>query len=167
MGRSATVRIGMSFLAMLAVLAAIILTGGYGPPIPDPRGPPTGALGRVVPIPAPDPRVARGAELYLTYCQACHGDRNGIGRIPAAPPHNQDGHTWHHSDRNLVDIILNGSGEMGDMMRGMMGVPEDAPRMPAWKATLSEDDVRAVLAFTKTWWTPEQRRMQEQSPMMR
>jgi hypothetical protein len=49
---------------------------------------------------------------------------------------NANGHTWHHPDRQLIDIVLNGSGEMGRMMRQMMGVPESVPRMPAFKGVL-------------------------------
>ncbi len=114
---------------------------------------------------APDAVIARGAELYAANCQVCHGDKNGVGKLPYVPSHGDDGHTWHHSDRNLVDIIMNGPGEMGEMMR--MGVPEDAPRMPAWRDKLAEEEVKAILAYIKTFWSPERRRMQEQSPMMR
>lgn len=111
--------------------------------------------------------VARGAQLYATNCQACHGDAKGNGKLPYVPSHGSDGHTWHHSDRNLTEIIMNGGDEMTAMMRQMSGTPEDAPRMPVWRAVLSEEDIKAILAFIKTFWTPEQRRMQEQSPMMR
>lgn len=110
--------------------------------------------------------VARGAQLYQTNCQACHGDREGRGRLPYVPSHGDDGHTWHHSDRNLMEIILNGGDEMTEMMRSMSGVPEDAPRMPMWKDKLTEEEVRAILAYIKTFWSPERRRMQEQAPMM-
>ena len=110
--------------------------------------------------------IKRGSDLYATHCQSCHGDGAGRGLLPYVPSHGPDGHTWHHSDRNLMDIVLNGPGEMGEMMREMMGTPKDAPRMPAWKGVLSEEDVRATLAYIKTFWTPEQRRSQQQTPMM-
>ncbi|MBI4497571.1 MAG: cytochrome c [Chloroflexi bacterium] len=144
----------------------VLLGAGCGSQLSLPAAP-SGTGAPAVSTPSPDAAVARGGQLYATHCQQCHGDRNGAGRVSPAPPHNQDGHTWHHADQQLVDIILNGSGDMGEMMRRMMGVPADAPRMPAWRGTLSEEDVRAVLAFIKTWWTPEQRRMQAQAPMMR
>lgn len=115
---------------------------------------------------AEDRLVARGAQLYATHCVGCHGDREGGGALTGVPSHGPDGHTWHHSDRNLTDIILNGSGEMGEMMRRMMGVPQETPRMPAFKGTLSENDVRAILAYIKTFWTDEQRRFQQETPMM-
>jgi mono/diheme cytochrome c family protein len=76
------------------------------------------------------------------------------------PRHNTNGHTWRHPDCQLVDAILNGSGAMGEMMRQMMGASADTPRMPAWKGTLTEEDVRAVLSHIKTWWTQDQREFQ-------
>jgi mono/diheme cytochrome c family protein len=82
------------------------------------------------------------------------------------PRHNANGHTWHHSDRQLMDTILNGSGEMGEMMRQMLGAPQGTPRMPAFKATLTEEDIAAILAYIKTWWTEEQREWQAQVTRM-
>lgn len=55
-----------------------------------------------------------------------------------------------------MNIILNGSGALGDAMRRSYGVPESAPRMPAWRDKLSESDARDILAYLKTWWTPEE-----------
>ncbi|MCW5719495.1 MAG: cytochrome c, partial [Bauldia sp.] len=51
-----------------------------------------------------------GQTLYLANCASCHGvDLEGQpnwqtpladGRFPA-PPHDETGHTWHHSDAQL------------------------------------------------------------------
>lgn len=87
-------------------------------------------------------RVERGADLYVATCQACHGDETGAGGIPEAPPHNADGHTWHHPDAQLIDWILNGK-------------PFTA--MPGFGDELSRDDAQAILAYIKTWWTDQQR----------
>jgi mono/diheme cytochrome c family protein len=103
--------------------------------------------------------VAQGAELYNANCLSCHGGPTGGSMSDMPPRHNANGHTWHHPDCQLTDIILNGSGEMGEMMRRMMGKP-DAPAMPTFRDRLSEDDVRAILAYIKTWWTEEQRQTQ-------
>jgi mono/diheme cytochrome c family protein len=120
------------------------------------------------PSPVAADQLAHGEALYRANCQACHGDaRTGEGGLPGVPVHGPSGHTWHHSDRNLTEIILDGSGEMGEMMRQMMGTPADAPRMPAWRGKLSEGDVAAILAYIKAGWTPEQRRFQQETPMMR
>ena len=109
---------------------------------------------------SPSIPIERGAELYNTYCVSCHGGATGGQMMDIPPPHNANGHTWHHSDCQLTDIILNGSGAMGDMMRQMMGVSEDVPRMPAWKGKLTETEVAAILAYIKGWWTEDQRQMQ-------
>ncbi len=113
-------------------------------------------------------QLTRGEALYRANCQGCHGDaRTGEGGLPGVPVHGPEGHTWHHSDRNLTEIILDGSGPMGEMMRDMMGIPPETPRMPAWRGTLSEEEIAAILAYIKAGWTPEQRRFQQETPMMR
>lgn len=76
------------------------------------------------------------------------------------PPHNARGHTWHHPDCQLTQTVLNGSGEMGEMMRRMMGASENTPRMPVFRGSLAEEDVAAMLAYIKSWWTEEQRQWQ-------
>ena len=56
--------------------------------------------------------------------------------------------------------------EIAEIMRRQMGLTDGAPRMPSWAGTLSEPDVDAVLAYMKTFWTPEQLRLQQEGPMM-
>ncbi len=107
---------------------------------------------------AADPAVlARGAQLYARHCASCHGAnlegqpdwrvRLPNGRLPA-PPHDASGHTWHHPDDVLFGIVK----------RGLVppyappGYPSD---MPAFGGTLSDDDIRAVLAFIESRWPPE------------
>lgn len=110
--------------------------------------------------------VTRGAQVYAARCQSCHGDGAGRGRQPGVPTHGPEGHTWHHSDRDLRTTIEEGSDSpTSRMMRDMMG-PPDAPRMPGWKGVLSDEDIDAVIAYIKTFWTPEQRRWQAERPMM-
>lgn len=98
----------------------------------------------------PDPRAARrGAPLYQKYCQACHGER-GVGqqlsfsayihREIVAPALDDSQHAWHHSNDDLTAFILNGS-------------PRTV-RMPAWKGTLSEKQVRDIVAYMKSLWGP-------------
>lgn len=100
--------------------------------------------------------VTHGRQLYAAHCQACHGDRQGRGKIPDAPFHGPGGHTWSHSDRDLMSIILNGSDRPGGTPQRNYGAPENTPHMPAWKGRLSERDIRDILAYLKTWWTPEE-----------
>ncbi len=55
--------------------------------------------------------------------------------------HSDDGHTWHHPDRNLVDWILDGTGQQS--------------AMPAYRGKLTEAEIRAVVAYIKTFWSEE------------
>ena len=89
---------------------------------------------------------SKGAALHAAYCQSCHGDRNGKGTSKGASPHNEKGHTWHHPDIQLRDWILNGK--------------PGVQAMPAFKGQLRDNDVEAILAFVKTWWTSSQRVIQ-------
>jgi mono/diheme cytochrome c family protein len=69
------------------------------------------------------------------------------GRMPA-PPHDDNGHTWHHPDDVLFGITKNGL------------VPPYAPRdyesdMPAFGGKLADDEIWAVLAFIKSKWSAQ------------
>ena len=106
--------------------------------------------------PQADPQTIKlGARLYGEHCAACHGAnlegqpdwrrRRADGRLPA-PPHDESGHTWHHPDEVLFAITKHGL------------VPPYAPKdyqsdMPAFAGKLSDDEIRAVLAYIKSRWT--------------
>lgn len=95
-------------------------------------------------------QIARGEELYQANCAACHGGATG-GDIADIPPrHNAEGHTWHHPDCVLVEIVQDG-----------MPPRAGTPTMPAFGDELNEQEIAAVLAFVKTWWTEEQLASQE------
>ena len=100
-------------------------------------------------------QVARGETVYRAHCAVCHGAklegqpdwRRQLpnGRMPA-PPHDESGHTWHHSDSVLFGITK----------RGL--VPPYAPQgyasdMPAFGGKLTDDEIWAVLAYIKSHWT--------------
>jgi S-disulfanyl-L-cysteine oxidoreductase SoxD len=106
-------------------------------------------------------QVALGGKLYLQHCAACHGAtlegqpewraRLPNGRMPA-PPHDDSGHTWHHTDEVLFGITK----------RGL--VPPYAPPgyesdMPAFAGKLSDDEIRAVLAYIASKWSDEVRKL--------
>ena len=90
----------------------------------------------------PDP--AHGASIYAEHCLVCHGvAATGDPAIPTAPPHGPEGHTWHHADGQLVQIIL-----------GELQFP--GRTMPSFKGKLTEAEVLDVLAYLKTGWEPDQ-----------
>lgn len=93
--------------------------------------------------------VKRGNDLYVTHCQTCHGV-NGVGGKPVnsmlrnpdwiVPPALDDSqHAWHHSDENLIEVILDGSPRTSEM--------------PAWKSTLSKQDAVDLVAYIKSLWS--------------
>lgn len=98
-------------------------------------------------------QVARGAAIYAAQCAACHGRslegqpewwRPGAdGRLPA-PPQNETGHGWMHSDEELFRIVK-------------FSVIDTAPpgyvsNMPSFDGALSDGGILAVLAFIKSRW---------------
>ena len=105
-------------------------------------------------------QISRGRRLYAQHCASCHGAKlEGQanwqeplpnGRMPA-PPHDATGHTWHHSDRELLLITKKGMAAI---------VPGYQSDMPAFDGVLSDPDIEAVLAFIKENWPREARRHQ-------
>jgi mono/diheme cytochrome c family protein len=107
--------------------------------------------------------IAAGRTIYQESCARCHGaslegqpnwrTRLPSGRLPA-PPHDASGHTWHHSDRVLFEITKRGTAAV---VGG--GYESD---MPGFGSLLSDDEIRAVLAFIKSTWPERERRYQEE-----
>jgi mono/diheme cytochrome c family protein len=107
-------------------------------------------------------QIALGTEVYAENCAACHGAalegqsdwrrRLDNGRMPA-PPHNETGHTWHHSDRDLFTITKLGVGAV---------VPGYQSDMPAFNDVLRDTEIAAVLAFIKSTWPERERAFQAQ-----
>lgn len=94
--------------------------------------------------------LAQGESLYAANCARCHGFGTGGSITDIPPPHNANGHTWHHPDQQLTDIVLN----------GLDFAVEGQQTMPAFKGQLTPEQVQAILAYIKTWWTGEQRSYQ-------
>ncbi len=138
----------MSVATVGLVLAACSGVGTPTPtrtPIPLTQPAPTV---RAEPVSNLNGNIGKGADFYATNCQVCHGDLRGLGGS-GAPPHNQYGHTWHHPDAQLTDWVINGK-------LGFLGFRQ----MPAFKNTLTDPEVDAVLSYIKTSWTEDQRETQ-------
>ncbi|MBU1307798.1 MAG: c-type cytochrome [Alphaproteobacteria bacterium] len=102
-----------------------------------------------------------GAVLYQDNCGRCHGGslegqpdwmtRLPNGRLPA-PPHDSSGHTWHHSDDQLLRIIRDGLAAIA---------PGYETDMPAFGNSLTDEEIIAILDFIKQDW-PERERSYQQ-----
>ncbi len=97
-------------------------------------------------------QLALGRIRHAEHCAACHGadlegqpnwkERSSNGRMPA-PPHDATGHTWHHADRDLFLIAKKGVEAI---------VPGYESDMPAFEGVLTDEEIRAVLAYIKDTW---------------
>jgi mono/diheme cytochrome c family protein len=98
--------------------------------------------------------VAQGETIYLARCAACHGRQlegqpnwrgtDADGYLPA-PPHDETGHTWHHPDQLLFNVVKLGTARAANL-KGYKS------KMPAFKNSLSDDDIIAVLSYIKSRW---------------
>ncbi len=135
-----TVKLSPStFVALvgIGVIAIVWWTGRSSPP------------GKATSLLTPDDPavVARGEKIYGQYCASCHGRnlegqpgwQRGAGK---APPHDANGHTWHHPDMLLFRITREGTAKL----TGGRG------NMPGFAGTLSDKDIIAVQSFIKSRW---------------
>jgi mono/diheme cytochrome c family protein len=107
--------------------------------------------------------IAQGRQIYADQCAACHGaDLEGqpdwrsplaSGRLPA-PPHDENGHTWHHPDDVLFRIVKAGTAAI---VGG--GYESD---MPGFGDILSDAEIRAVLDYIKSTWPERERAYQSE-----
>lgn len=148
----------------LAVAGAALLAGAAGAVLWRAADPSSAGL-----LQPNDPEiVSLGTEIYSENCAGCHGaalegqadwqTRRADGRLPA-PPHDETGHTWHHSDEVLFEITKYGIQRFG-------GADYESD-MPAFEGVLNDDQIVAVLSFIKSRWPAEIRqrhdRMNEQA----
>jgi len=111
----------------------------------------------VPPLPGLDrDEIARGEMLYAQFCASCHQpDLTGTsdwktplpdGSFPP-PPHDDSGHTWHHPDFLLVEIVALGGESYGGTM-------------PAFSDKLTVEETFSILTFIKSHWGKETREYQ-------
>lgn len=140
--RHADHRIRPWSLALAA--ATVVLIGTVGTLVahadggPDSSGPST-ASGSVARL---DGATLQHAEaLYLDDCASCHGRQGQGAGMPGMelPALDATGTAWQKTDPELETIVKSGAG-----------------LMPGVGTTWSKDDILAVLAMIRSWWTPEQ-----------
>ncbi len=156
------------YLLTAIVLGAAAFGGGWmmlkaSKPSADAGGTGGAELALAAADPATDP-ATRGAQLYQGNCAACHGAKlegqadwqtpGPDGRLPA-PPHDESGHTWHHSDDLLFDYTKLG----GQAALAAQGIAFNSG-MPAFSDILKDQEIRDILAFIKSTWPERVRELQ-------
>jgi mono/diheme cytochrome c family protein len=111
---------------VLAIVAVGILTGG---------------LAWLLDTPKPPPGADRATRLFYAFCASCHGV-DGTGSWRAAlflvrPGDLTDPRVATLSDDYLFDLIKHG------------GAPIGRPGMPAFGATLSDEDIRLLVQYVR------------------
>ena len=112
--------------------------------------------------------VEAGKIVYSSYCAACHGKNlegqpnwetfGPDGRLPA-PPHDESGHTWHHPDSYLVEVVLNG------FTPGKNKPLEYESNMPAFKGLLNKSQIISALSYIKSTGPIDYREWQENATL--
>lgn len=137
------------FLPALAATIAVVLAGCRGEEKPAAPTPPATVLppvpaewaGRTNPLAADAATIARGRALFLQNCSPCHGpeaDGKGVASAGLVPP-----------PANFRDgERLASRGDDFLFWRISTGITNTA--MPAFGATLSDDDRWAVLRFLRS-----------------
>ena len=96
--------------------------------------------------------IARGKIVYESNCVSCHqvnliGAENWKGLDEdghrKAPPLNGTGHTWHHNDVSLHNIIKYGLTKIVKNYEG---------KMLGFGDNLKDEDIDSVLAYIKSFW---------------
>lgn len=102
-------------------------------------------------------RLEAGFALYRQNCASCHGaflagEAGWQGDPQRAPALNETGHAFSHSDIALFQRVAAGARAPGGRVI-----------MPAFRGTLSDDEIVTVLAYIAAWW-PEQERVRRLGP---
>ena len=96
--------------------------------------------------------IARGKIVYENNCASCHqvnlvGAKNWKGLDEdghrKAPPLNGTGHTWHHEDATLHNIIKYGLNKLVKNYEG---------KMLGFEHKLRDKDIDSILSYMKSFW---------------
>ena len=141
-------KLKLSFAALaILVLASVLLVACSSSPGEDIPAPGNTSTAEVAPT---------GKEIFASNCAACHGAdgegqpdwhvRKTDGTLPP-PPLNGDGHTWHHADGLLYEIVSQGGKMLEDP-----SYPGFKSAMPAFGDRLSHEQMIEVLTYVKSLW---------------
>ena len=107
--------------------------------------------------------ILLGKSVYVQNCASCHGvklegQKDWMSRLPdglmPAPPHDETGHTWHHSDKYLFMITKYGIEDI---------IGQKYPNnMPAYKDILSDKEIISVLSYIKSTWPKKVKKIHDQ-----
>ena len=99
--------------------------------------------------------INRGKIIYESYCASCHqvnlsGAENWKGLDEdghrKAPPLNGTGHTWHHDDASLHNIIKYGLAKIVKNYEG---------KMIGFGDKINDKQIDSVLSYIKSHWEDE------------
>ena len=146
-----TLLIGVGVAGAAAAAAWVVIAGQQDP---RPAAASVEIMGRV----ADAEMIDLGRQVYAENCASCHGAelegqpnwkrRLESGRMPA-PPHDETGHTWHHSDQDLFRLTKEG-------VAAVIGGDYESD-MPGFGGILTDEEILAALAYIKSTW-PERAR---------
>ena len=125
------------------------------------------SISRRLNVPKADPnnaqQIALGQQVYVAQCAKCHGanlEGQANWKMPLpdgsmpAPPHDESGHTWHHPDLYLFNVVKQG---------GQASSPPGYKNaMPAFGDKLSDEEIWAVTAYIKSTWPLETQAAQKE-----
>ncbi|MCZ4288454.1 c-type cytochrome [Hoeflea alexandrii] len=102
--------------------------------------------------------LALGKTLYADSCASCHGVQlegqvedwrsPGPDGLMPAPPHDETGHTWHHTDQILFEITKYG-------IVAAANLKNYTSAMPVYEGVLTDAEIIAVLSYIKSTWPDE------------
>lgn len=149
---SAKKGVSYPFIFLLILMAVLVACGGGGD-VEEQTAVPT----------LNQEEIALGKTVYDANCASCHGEnlegqlnwkvQNEDGSF-RAPPHNEEGHTWHHPDSVLLEAILYGGDRLNSQNIG------GTSNMPAYEDLLTDREITAVLTYIKSTWPEEIQRIQ-------
>ena len=152
-----TPRIAYVGLAALVLLAGVAFL--WGDASPDLRASPDVSID-----------IAAGKALYAQSCASCHGanlEGQGDWRSPGpdgklpAPPHDETGHTWHHTDRLIFAYTkLGGKGALAEQ-----GADFNSG-MPEFGDQLSDAEIWNIIGYIKSTWPQRERTIQAERTAM-